>query len=234
MTQKRRFTSWISVGLVMAGVVLSLVRSPRRAFLTFAIRGAKANPVWYLPIRRPVAYPFRAYPGFCDCDRNTCVRAAWGPPIVFGAAARRTAFAASACLGGDERLQRGVLLSCCYHRNHPSRGWRQPGPFAFLLLLRWGPLLWDPVRVSRRWHRRVPGIRARPSHAGNRRAVLALVHPPCPGCSDIRLHGDRRRDAGREIKAPWPARRERGSEGSRYWETVGWVPRATSSVRSSD
>jgi len=70
----------LSVGLVMAGMVLSLVRSPRRAFLTVAIRGAKANPVWYLPIRRPVAYPFRAYPGFCDCDRNTCVRAAWGPP----------------------------------------------------------------------------------------------------------------------------------------------------------
>ena len=46
----------LSVGLVMAGVVLSLVRSPRGSFLKFARRGAKANPVWYLPIRRPVPY----------------------------------------------------------------------------------------------------------------------------------------------------------------------------------
>ena len=64
----------LSVAVVMAGVVLSLVRSPRRAFLTFAKRGAKANPVWYLPIRRAVSY------------------SRFGPPLAFVIATGTLAF----------------------------------------------------------------------------------------------------------------------------------------------
>jgi membrane protease YdiL (CAAX protease family) len=37
-------------------VVCLLVKNRRRAFLQLAVPGAQANPVWYLPIRRPTAW----------------------------------------------------------------------------------------------------------------------------------------------------------------------------------
>ncbi|MGC2613791.1 MAG: CPBP family intramembrane glutamic endopeptidase [Terracidiphilus sp.] len=76
----------------LIAVVWLLVRSRRRAFLRLAMPGAQARPVWYLPIRKPIAWSLL------------------GPPMAFFIALGTLTFVLIAGRPDDARVRAAVPL----------------------------------------------------------------------------------------------------------------------------